>query len=405
MTIALIMDCYSPTKNGVITVVMQLQNQLKKMGHRVLLICPETTPEFATVDSDIYRVKSLPDDIMKSDQFFSTPFDKKGICRFLRENKADIIHCHTDFALGWSGIYAAKKLKIPAICTTHTMWPDNLKHLKFFRIIPSKSIFDFMVNYYKKFDALIGVSSKSKNYYKKSKKLSKMPSVIIPNAIDTKKFEGIHISKQEKHELRTKYGVQDDEVLFLFLGRIAQEKRVFELSEQCVKLVENNQKAKVMFVGKGPAYNDLTKKLENQIKSKKIIFTGYVDWAKTHEFYEAADVFITASLSEMHSMTILEAQLCSLPIVARNDESYADCVIPNVNGYLANSDEELYENMVEMANNEQKRKLYAKNALEQTKNFSLEENVKKTVFVYEEVIKAYPKKIDENDVAKRMEKI
>lgn len=404
MTIALFTDSYLPTKSGIVTVVIQLREQLIKMGHRVLLICPETTPEFATSDPDFYRVKSVPDTVFGTDQFGTLP-NKKDICKFIKKNNVDILHCHTEFSIAKACLYAAKKLKIPAICTTHTMWIDFYKYYRFTKMLPGKAVEKYMNNLYKKFDALINVSQKARNYYKKPKMIPKMPSVIIPNAIDTKKFEGIHISEQEKHELRTKYGVQDDEVLFLFLGRIAQEKRVFELSEQCVKLVENNPKTKVMFVGKGPAYDDLTKKLENQIKSKKIIFAGYVDWSKTHEFYEAADVFITASLSEMHSMTILEAQLCSLPIVARNDESYVDCVIPNVNGYLANSDDELYENMIEMANNEQKRKLYAKNAFEQTKNFSLEENVKKTVFVYEEVIKSYPKKIDENDVSKRMEKI
>lgn len=404
MTIALFTDSYLPTKSGIVTVVIQLREQLIKLGHRVLLICPETTPEFATNDPDFYRVKSVPDIIFGTDQFGTLP-NKKDICNFIKKNNVDILHCHTEFSIANACLYVAKKLKIPAICTTHTMWIDFYKYYNLTKFLPGKAVEKYMNNLYKKFDALINVSSKARNYYKKPKMIPKMPSVIIPNSIDTKKFEGIHLSAQERHNLRFKYGVQDDEILFLFLGRVAEEKRVFELSEQCVKLVENHPKTKVMFVGKGPAYENLTKKLENQIQANKIIFAGYIDWTQVHEFYEAADVFITASLSETYCLTISESQLCSLPVIARYDECYEDRVIPNVNGYLANSDEELYEDMVEMANNEQKRKLYAKNALEQTKNFSLEENVKKTVFMYEEVIKAYPKKIDENDVAKRMEKI
>lgn len=405
MTIALFIDSYLPTKNGVITVVIQLQEQLKKMGHRVILVCPKTTKEFDTDNTDIYRVKSLQDNFLKSDQYFSTPFDKKNICKFIKENKVDIIHCHTDFSIGRTGIYIAKKLRIPAICTTHTMWPDNLKYLKIFNILPSKSILNFMIDYYKKFDALIGVSSKSRNYYKKNKKLSKVPAVIIPNAINVNKFDSVHITEQEKHELRAKYGISDNEVLFLYLGRIAEEKRIFELSEKCIQLLENQPNVKIIFVGKGPAFEELTKKLKKQIQDKKIILTGFIDWTEVHKYYEMSDVFITASLSEMHSMTILEAQLSSLPIIARDDESYLDCIIPNKNGYLAKTDDEFYNDMIEMANDEEKRKFFAKNSFEQSKKFSLETNVKKTVFLYEQVIKAYPKKIDEADITKQLENI
>ena len=60
MTIALFSDSYLPTKSGVVTVVLQLRNQLIKQGHRVLLITVETTQEYSTDDPDIYRVRSMP---------------------------------------------------------------------------------------------------------------------------------------------------------------------------------------------------------------------------------------------------------------------------------------------------------------------------------------------------------
>ncbi len=404
MTIALFSDSYLPTKSGIVTVVTQLREQLIKLGHRVLLVCPRTTPEFDTDDPDIYRVKSIPDTVFGTDQFGTFP-NRRDIYLFLKKNNTDIIHCHTEFSIGKAALYAAKKLKIPAICTTHTMWVDFYKFYRGTKLLPKKAVVKYMNQFYKKFNALINVSQKAKNYYKRPDMLPKLSSILIPNAIDTQKFSGVHISPEERQNLRLQYGVKDDDVLFLFLGRIAEEKRVNELAVQCIKLTEANPKAKVIFVGKGPAYDSLVEKLQSQIEKKTIMFAGYVEWQKTHEYYEAADVFITASLSEMHSMTILEAQLCSLPVVARNDESYLDCVIPGVNGYLSNTDEELFDDMLELSLNKEKRSLFAKNALEQTKKFSLETNVKKTIIVYEEVIKAYPKQIDEEKVFQLIEKV
>ena len=60
MTIALFSDSYLPTKSGIVTVVMQLRDQLIKRGHKVLLITVETTQEFSTNDPTIYRVRSKP---------------------------------------------------------------------------------------------------------------------------------------------------------------------------------------------------------------------------------------------------------------------------------------------------------------------------------------------------------
>ena len=59
MTIALFSDSYLPTKSGIVTVVVQLQEQLKKMGHRVILVTVETTAEDETYDQDIYRTRSV----------------------------------------------------------------------------------------------------------------------------------------------------------------------------------------------------------------------------------------------------------------------------------------------------------------------------------------------------------
>ena len=92
--------------------------------------------------------------------------------------------------------------------------------------------------FYKRFNALIAVSSKARNLTKSKKMLPKMPSVIIPNAIDDSKFVQKHLTAQEKQEIRSKYGIKNTDVLLLFLGRLAEEKRVFELLTICKNVVK-----------------------------------------------------------------------------------------------------------------------------------------------------------------------
>jgi len=397
MTIALFSDSYLPTKSGIVTVVVQLQEQLKKMGHRVILVTVETTDEYETYDPDIYRTRSVALGL-GTDQFLSIPA-MHPLIKYLKGIGVDIIHCHTEFGLGKAGLRAAKILKIPAICTTHTMWTDFYKYyLAFGKFISPKIINGIMKKYYGKFDSLIGVSTKARNYFKQPGMLPDMPSVIIPNAIDKEKFQKKHISPEAREKLRKSYGINDDDTMLLFVGRIGEEKRVLELLNVCKNVNRKNNKIKMVFVGNGPAYDDMLKNAAAEIKAKSIIFTGFIEWTKVSEYYESADIFVTTSLSEMHSMTILEAQLSGLPIIVRRDESYLDSIIDGENGYLTDSEEEMEERILELAADKEKIKDFGKKSLEITKKFSITNHVKKTIKVYEEVIKAYPGKIDDMKV-------
>ena len=399
MTIALFSDSYVPTKSGIVTVVVQLREQLIKLGHRVILVTVETTPEFATNDPDIYRVHSIPLGL-GTDQFLGIPA-MHPLIDYLRENKVELIHCHTEFGIGKAGLRAARVLKIPVICTTHTMWTDFYRYyLPLGKLIPASIINGIMNRFYGKFDSLIGVSTKARNYFKQPNMLPDTPSVIVPNSIDKSKFQQSHISEEEKHTLREKYGVKDDDILMLFVGRIGEEKRVLELLEVCKKVSKENSKIKMMFVGNGPAFEEMKLNAAEEIKNGSVIFAGFIEWTQVHQFYESSDLFVTASLSEMHSMTILEAQLSGLPIVVRNDESYHDSIFNGENGYLTETEDEMAEKILELASNPDKLKEFGKRSLEITKKFSIETHVARTVKVYEEVLKAYPNKINDVEVMK-----
>ena len=100
MTIALFSDSYFPTKSGVVTVVVQLREQLIKLGHKVLLITVETTEDYNSNDPLVYQVKSKPLGL-GTDQFIGIPF-LPHLVKFIKENNVDLIHCHTEFGIGAS---------------------------------------------------------------------------------------------------------------------------------------------------------------------------------------------------------------------------------------------------------------------------------------------------------------
>ena len=93
-----------------------------------------------------------------------------------------------------------------------------------------------------------------------------------------------------------------------------------------------------MFVGTGPARDDLAAAACAAGLDRQVLLTGPVAWERMVEIYAIAHAFATASLSEVHPMTLIEAAMCGLPIVARRDVSFVDLVKDGYNGFLVDSD-------------------------------------------------------------------
>lgn len=75
-----------------------------------------------------------------------------------------------------------------------------------------------------------------------------------------------------------------------------------------------------MLVGDGPYRADL----ENQVKSRKmekeVIFTGMIPQKEVNRYYQAGDIFVSASTSETQGMTYGEALAAGLPLLCRKDD-------------------------------------------------------------------------------------
>lgn len=373
MNIALFTDCYLPSKNGVVTVIDQLEQSLTKLGHHVVVVTPEYIGrdqiEGYSDSPKVLRVKSKKLGMGMKDQFLGFPNAKK-VGKFLKENNIEIIHSHTEFTLGLHAKKQARKLGIPVVATTHTMWEDYYKfYIPGGKLIPVGLVRKVLKAYYKKFTAIINVSAKAFDYFKKPFITPDMPAAIIPNAINPKNYCTTVSTPEEIKELRTQLGIADDEQMLVFVGRVVEEKRVYELLETLTTVFAQKDKVKAVFVGDGPALEHSKEIAKKNGIEDRVVFTGFVDWHIVHRYYEAADIFMTASLSEMHSMTVLEAMTSKLPIVVRKDSSYYDTVIPEYNGFLSETDEQMAKDLITLLDDKEMQKTYGENGKKQSLYF------------------------------------
>lgn len=400
MNIAIFSDAYIPVKNGVTTSVVQLKEGLEKRGHNVIVITVDV-PDYEEKDPNVYRLPSINASFGSgTDARLGFLFNYLPIIRFLKKKKIDIIHTHTEFTIALYGKRAAKKLKLPLVQSTHTMWEEYRHYILNGKIFTRGMVRKMMSTFMKNAYCLVCPSIKAEKYYKGL--LPTISTVVINNGIDVDKFKSSVITESEIASLRKTFDFKKNEKILLFVGRIGNEKRVLELFNIVVPILKENNQIKMIFTGAGPLTEHISDSAERLGIEKQVIFTGFVNWDLVYRLYSISDLFVTASLSEVQPMTLIEASMCGLPMIVRRDDSYLDLVHDGKNGYVVDSDEEMTSKIRSLIYDNEKLKRFSEYSLQNSSKFTAENHVARMEKFYQEVLKTYPNKFDSKSF---MEKI
>jgi len=384
MKVALFSDCYIPIINGVVTLVSQLREGLTLQGHEVLIFTVRYRG-YKQNEPGTLRFPSLPFSV--GNQNFGFGLVSTGyVQKVLRDWGVDLIHSHTEFALDAVAIKAAKKLGVPYIHTYHTMWESYLHYLPKWVISPGLVRMLYR-NHSKSADAIIAPSLKAKDYLLAL--VPAAPVVVVPNGINVQKFRSVGMTQEVMLATRAKYGIAEDEKVLLFVGRIGPEKRVIELQQALLPVLRANPKVKVAMIGDGGDIGTLQQIASREGLADRLLLPGFIEWKDIYGIYSLASIFVTASLSEVHPMTVIEALVCGLPVVSRRDASYLDQVYPGENGELVDSENELTDAVNALLADPDRLSSYAARSLEVAKKFTAEGHVGRTLDLYQEVLKTY----------------
>lgn len=379
MRIGLFADCYHPTVSGVVTSLLQLKGGLEQRGHKVAVFTV-ATPGYRGQDDAVHCFPSLP--FNRASDFRLGLVNPRAVQCTIREEKLDIVHTHTEYSLGWAGKRAARRLGLPWVHTAHTLH-EAYRHylpLGLGRAVPVRFVQNYLRLFLSNCDALVCPSEKARDYFHSF--LPDLYAVVIGNGVSRSDFRPHPLSAEQKDRTRRTLGIHPHDQVLLYAGRIAPEKRVVELLDALASLLRARPQVKLLFVGSGPANRDLAAAVERNGLGSQVILAGRVAWSKMHHFYALAHLFVTASLSEMQPMTLIEAALCGLPIVARRDPAYAGLVRDEYNGYQADSDSELVKRADELLTNKTKLHQFSHNALSLSQGFAAATHVDKLESLY-----------------------
>lgn len=216
----------------------------------------------------------------------------------------------------------------------------------FYRYKRTRQIFiDWLLSHIT--DKIIVISETVKNYISSRSKIPVNKFQVIYNFIDIETF----IPKKSKDELRQEFGVSDLDFIIGSVGRIVKEKGYDILLQAMNLLRERGYSFKCIIVGDGKYLSTLKSNAVVANLSKDVIFTGFR--SDIADILQIFDIFALPTLDEGFGISIIEAQIMGLPVIASSVDAIPEIIQNGYNGLLvppndpyslANEMEYLYKN-------------------------------------------------------------
>ncbi len=256
---------------------------------------------------------------------------------FLLKEKPLIIHSHTPKA-GLVSMIAGFLARVPIRIHTFTglIFPSKKGFFQKVLIFFDKVICFCATNIYPEG---AGVRKDLVKYNITNKNLKVLANGNI-NGIDTNYFCLENLDKEEKSLLRLNLSITNNDIVFLFVGRIVKDKGVEELVNAFLKINQKYNQTKLLIVG---GFEDNINPVSTMVKyeilnNNKIIYVGLQRDVRI--FFAMADVFILPSYREGFPNVVLQAGSMELPSIVTDINGSNEIIIDGYNGLIIESQNE-----------------------------------------------------------------
>lgn len=341
MRIGLFIDTFYPMVDGVINVVDNYAKELLKYGE-VTVFCPLVDKEeIKNKPYKIVQCKSI--DISGIDYCLPTPTIDKAFMKKLKDSNLDVVHIHSPFTVGMAGLKYAKKKKIPVVATLHSQFKQDFERTMKFKT-PTNIALSEVMHVFNGCNECWAVNEDIKKLYVEEYKLT-APCLVVTNGTDHLPVEN---KQKSNEEINREYGLNADESLYLFVGRINYLKNIDLIANSLKILKDRGRKFKMIFVGVGQDEQKFKELLKDLNLEDRVIMAGKIeDKNKLASLYSRAKLFLFPSLYDSNSLVQIEASCQKTPTLFVYGAKTASLVKENVNGFFAKNDAYSYADMIE----------------------------------------------------------
>jgi phosphatidylinositol alpha 1,6-mannosyltransferase len=227
-----------------------------------------------------------------------------GLARVIAAFQPDLVHCETEFGIGWAGKAAAERAGVPVVSSYHTDFG------RYTEAYGARWLRGLVTRYISRFHR------SSRRVYTPSSvaredllRLGLTEVEVWGRGVDTELF---HPGRRSE-ALRAALGM-GSRYTFLYVGRLAAEKRVAQVVDafRMASAMLPQGVIHLVVAGTGPREAEL-----RAAAPTGVTFLGLLDRrSRLPDLYANCDAFAFASVTETLGLVVLEAMASGLPVLA-----------------------------------------------------------------------------------------
>lgn len=337
LRIAVVTETYPPEVNGVAMTIGRIVSAMRERGHQIQLIRPRQGNRDAGSDaSNLEQILRPGIPIPRYSNLRMGLPAKFSLMKLWREKRPDVVHLVTEGPLGWSALSAALKLNIPVTSDFHTNFHAYSSHYGFGWL---KTPIESYLRKFHNRTRLTMVPTRAMRDQLSRERFRNLE--VVARGVDTELFHPCRRSD----ELRAEWGVRPDDLVALYVGRLAPEKNLPLVLRSFDALRARYHDAKLVLVGDGPMRGELERSCPHAL------FAGMRTGVDLATHYASGDVFLFPSLTETFGNVVLEAMASGLAVATYDYAAGHELVTHGEDGLLApfNAPEEFCEQAARLA--------------------------------------------------------
>lgn len=331
MKICMFTNTYLPHVGGVARSVHFFAEDLRRMGHRVMVVAPTFPKE--------ERVEENPEDVLRVpalQNFNGSDFSVRIPLPFLiddaiDEMAPDVIHSHHPFLLGDAAMRAAHRRGLPLVFTHHTRYEDYTHYVGADSEGMRRFAISLSTDYANLCHRIVAPSRSIAELL--ADRGVRTPVTEIPTGVDTDFF-----ASGDGKRFRQTLNIPADAPVVGHLGRLAPEKNLEYLTRAVREAVAGRPGGRFLVVGEGPSEETIAEIFAESGLSDRLLLAGRRTGDELADAYAAMDLFAFASRTETQGMVLTEAMAAGKTVVALDATGAREVVRDGENGRLLPGD-------------------------------------------------------------------
>jgi glycosyltransferase involved in cell wall biosynthesis len=321
-------DVYKPHISGVTNYIALNKAHLEKMGHTVYVFTFGDL-NYQDDEGNIIRSPGIP--LLDTGFYINLRYTKYAR-QLLRS--MDVVHVHHPFLSGSLALSYCKPRGIPVVFTNHTRYDLYAQaYLPVLAdIIGETTMAGYLPVFCRNCDLVVAPSAGLRDVLVGFGVDATIE--VVPNGVDLRPFQ---------HPVdavpRAEIGFGQDDVVLIYVGRLGPEKNINFLLRSFAGAIQAYDNIRLMIVGDGPERENLHDRVRHLEIAHRIYFSGFVAYEHLPRYLACADAFVTASVTEVHPLSVIEAMASGLPVLGIRSPGVGDTIEGGVTGLLAPSED------------------------------------------------------------------